>query len=102
MNPLKRVAVPVVRAAKKLPGVGGRLKQSGGPVAHGQFSVAGLRSSVETSLRELKTDRVDVLFLHEATAAVMQEDTLMLELEALVRAGKVLRVGLYGSGGGLR
>lgn len=98
LNPLKRVAVPMVRAAKKLPGVGPRLKRGvAGPVVHGQFSVAGLRASLETSLRELKTDRVDVLFLHEATAAVMQEDALMLELDALVRAGKALRVGLYGS-----
>ena len=97
LSPLKRVVVPMVRAAKKLPGAG-RLKRGGvGPVVHGEFSVAGLRSSLETSLRALKTDHVDVLFLHEASAAVMQEDALMLELEALVRAGKVLRVGLYGS-----
>jgi aryl-alcohol dehydrogenase-like predicted oxidoreductase len=36
-----------------------------------------------------------VLFLHEATAAVMQQHDLMAELDALIKAGKVLRVGLY-------
>jgi len=98
LNPLKRVAVPMVRAVKKLPGVGSRLKRGGGgPVVHGEFSVAGLRASLEKSLRELKTDRVDVLFLHEATAAVLEQDALMAELEGLVRAGKILRAGLYGS-----
>jgi len=66
-------------------------------VVHGEFSVAGLRASLEKSLRELKTDRVDVLFLHEATAKVLKQEELMAELEALVRAGKILRVGLYGS-----
>ena len=98
LSPMKRIAVPMVRAAKRLPGVGGRLKRGGsGPVVHGEFSVAGLRTSLEKSLRELKTDRLDVLFLHEATAAVLEQGALMAELEGFVRAGKVLRVGLYGS-----
>ena len=98
LTPLKRIAVPMVRVAKQVPGVGGFLKRGGnGPVVHGEFSVAGLRSSLETSLRKLKTDRVDVLFLHEATAAVLRQEDLIAELEGLVRAGKVVRVGLYGS-----
>lgn len=98
LTPLKRIAVPLVRVAKQVPGVGGLMRRGGsGPVVHGKFSVAGLRSSLETSLRKLKTDRVDVLFLHEATAAVFRQEDLIAELEGLVRAGKVLRVGLYGS-----
>lgn len=98
LTTLKRIAVPMVRAAKQMPGVGGLMKRGGrGPVVHGEFSVAGLRTSLETSLRKLKTDRVDVLFLHEATAAVFRQEDLVAELEALVRAGKALRVGLYGS-----
>jgi len=40
---------------------------------------------------------VDVLFLHEATPAVFRQDDLAAELEGLVRAGKVVRVGLYGA-----
>ena len=98
LSPLKRIAVPMVRVAKQVPGVGGLMKRGGsGSVVHGEFSVAGLRSSLEASLRALKTDRVDALFLHEATAAVFRQDDLIAELEGLVRAGKVLRVGLYGS-----
>ena len=98
LSPIKRIAVPMVRAAKKIPGVGSRLKRGGaGSGVHGEFSVAGLRESLEKSLRELNTDRVDILFLHEATGAVLEQDALMAELEALVRAGKILRAGLYGS-----
>ena len=98
LTPLKRIAVPMVRVAKQVPGVGGLMKRGGsGTVVHGEFSVAGLRTSLETSLRKLKTDSVDVLFLHEATAAVFRQEDLVDELEGLVRAGKALRVGLYGS-----
>jgi aryl-alcohol dehydrogenase-like predicted oxidoreductase len=61
----------------------------------GHFTVAGLRASLESSLRQLRTDRVDVLFLHEATASAIQQQDLMAELDALIQAGKVLRVGLY-------
>jgi aryl-alcohol dehydrogenase-like predicted oxidoreductase len=95
---VKRLAVPVARVAMRVPGVRGVLRGGGEKqVTYGQFTVAGLRESLETSLRELKTDRVDVLFLHEATAAVLRQQELMSELDALVRAGKVLRVGLYAS-----
>lgn len=95
---LKRMLIPAVRAALAVPAV--RKLRRGGSVpaaaVHGEFSVAGLRSSIETSLRELRTDRIDILFLHEATIAVIHQDDLVAELDALVRAGKVLRAGLYG------
>jgi len=97
---LKRAALPVMRAALKLPGVRS-LRKGGGsnnsPKEHGEFTVAGLRTSLEESLRQLHTDRIDILFLHEATTAAMHQHELMAELDALVQAGKVLRVGLYGS-----
>jgi len=93
---LKRMVVPVARIALQVPGVRGLVRGRGSrEVAFGHFTVAGLRESLETSLRELRTDRVDVLFLHEATAAAMRHQELMAELDALVQAGKVRRVGLY-------
>ena len=59
-----------------------------------EFTVEGLRASLECSLRQLKTDYVDVLFLHEATADVLRQHDLMEALDRLVQAGKVRRVGL--------
>lgn len=93
---LKRMVIPVARATMQVPGVrklrGGRGSRGN---LHGEFTVAGLRESLEASLRELRTDRVDVLFLHEATVAAIHQQELMVELAALVQAGKVLKVGLY-------
>ena len=87
----KRMVVGAVRAAFKVPGVRGLVRGKGTK----SFSVVGLRESVETSLRELRTDYVDILFLHEATEAVLRDAELIGVLDGLVRSGKVLRVGLY-------
>ena len=96
----KRLAVGVVRSAFKVPGVRGLVRAKGERAAvFGEFSVAGARASVETSLRALGTDYVDILYLHEATEAVLQDDEMMEALDALVKAGKVLRVGVYGGEG---
>lgn len=50
-------------------------------------------SAVEASLRRLGTDRVEVLFMHRWEPSVPVEETLRA-LEDLVRAGKVLHVGV--------
>jgi len=93
---LQRAAIPLARAALRLPGVRGLVPRGGSrEVTGGQFTVAGLRESIESSLRQLRTDRVDILYLHEAGADVMRGQDLMAELDALVRSGKVLRAGLY-------
>jgi aryl-alcohol dehydrogenase-like predicted oxidoreductase len=94
---LNRIAVPVARAALQVPGVRALVRRGGSrEVTYGQFTVAGLRSSLESSLQQLRTDHVEVLFLHEATANALQQQDLMAELDALVQTGKVLRVGIYG------
>ena len=49
--------------------------------------------AVEASLRRLGTDRVEVLFLHRWDDTVPVEETLRA-LEDLVRAGKVLHIGV--------
>ena len=49
--------------------------------------------AVEASLRRLGTDRVEVLFMHRWEPTVPVEETLRA-LENLVRAGKVLHVGV--------
>jgi aryl-alcohol dehydrogenase-like predicted oxidoreductase len=49
--------------------------------------------AVEASLRRLRTDRIEVLFMHRWEATVPVEETLRA-LEDLVRAGKALHVGV--------
>jgi len=48
--------------------------------------------AVEASLKRLKTDRLDVLFMHQWDASTPLEETLR-GLEDVVRAGKVLYLG---------
>jgi len=52
-----------------------------------------LFSSVEASLRRLRTDRIDLLWVHMPDGTT-SSDELMQGLNDLVRAGKVLYVGL--------
>ncbi len=52
-----------------------------------------LRRSVETSLRRLRTDHVDVLLLHAWDRCTPAEETLRA-LDDLVRSGKVLALGV--------
>ena len=97
---LKRMAVPVARAIMnlKVPGVRNLARRGGAHrAAFGDFTVEGLRASLETSLKQLRTDYVDILFLHEASASAIRQQDLMAELDALIFAGKVRRAGLYAS-----
>lgn len=59
----------------------------------GQFAPAQLVSSVEQSLRALKTDRLDALLLHEIEPASIC-DEMKRTLETLTASGKALRVGI--------
>ncbi|MEB2185106.1 aldo/keto reductase [Xanthomonas campestris pv. campestris] len=52
-----------------------------------------LMRSVETSLRQLATDRIDLLYLH-AWDFTTAPDEVMRALDDLVRAGKVLYLGI--------
>ncbi|MEO6115731.1 MAG: aldo/keto reductase [Pseudolysinimonas sp.] len=58
------------------------------PGAH----AAAITASVEASLRRLRTDRIDLLFLHIDDPDVAFEETL-LAVDELIRAGKVLAFG---------
>jgi aryl-alcohol dehydrogenase-like predicted oxidoreductase len=61
------------------------------------FSAAQARASVEGSLRRLRTDHVDVLYLHEPRLGLLVDpEPLVRALEALKVAGKVRYFGLSG------
>ena len=92
----KRVAKPLVRALLKLaPGVRGLVRRgAAAEITANQFTVTVLRDSLAESLRRLRTDYVDVLFLHDAPASVLEQDELWRELEQVVAEGKVRRVGI--------
>lgn len=59
-----------------------------------QFTTAVLHQSLETSLRKLRTDYVDFLFLHAAPASVLEQEDLLEAMGRLVEAGKIRVAGL--------
>ena len=92
----RSVARPVLRI---LPGLKKGMLQmaskSAAPAARAKFSAEEARGSLERSLRELKTERIDVWLLHEATVYDLQDEGLLRMLEDAVAAGTI---GAFGVG----
>jgi aryl-alcohol dehydrogenase-like predicted oxidoreductase len=86
-------AAMVLRAARKL--VAGRKRPARS--LQRDYSPQRALASVENSLRALRTDHIDILYLHEPTATALPDaDPLLHTLEALKASGKVRHVGLSG------
>lgn len=62
--------------------------------SYGHFTIPVLEQSVEESLRKLKTDCLDILFLHAAPASVLDQHVLLEAMGRLVEKGKVRIAGL--------
>jgi aryl-alcohol dehydrogenase-like predicted oxidoreductase len=96
----KRLAKPLVRAVlRAAPSVRSAMRSSlAGEASAGHFDVKTMRSSLEESLRQLRTDYVDVLLAHEAPASIMAQEDLMAALADVVSEGKARRVGISSTG----
>ena len=92
----KRLAKPLVRGVLRVAPEMRDLVRQGivGEMSAGHFDVGTLRSSLEESLRQLRTEYVDVLLVHEAPENVYRQDDLMAELAKVVAEGKARRVGV--------
>lgn len=95
-SPFKRVLKPAVRGLLGVfPSARRQMRRQFAAMSStGHFTVAALHGSLDASLRALRTDYVDFLFLHEAPASVLQQDDLFAALRGLVEAGKVRRFGI--------
>ena len=95
----RSVARPIV---KLLPGLKKGLSQVAGKATgnaeKASFTGAQAKESLDRSLAELKTERIDVWLLHEVTAEDLQDDSLLRLLEDSVAAGTIGTFGV-GSGG---
>jgi aryl-alcohol dehydrogenase-like predicted oxidoreductase len=83
--PARRLAAPLLRRREHL--------QAGTVPPRGDFSVATAMQSLEDSLRRLRTDYLDILLLHEATAADLSDELLRF-LDAKRRDGVIRAVGV--------
>jgi predicted oxidoreductase len=68
-------------------------RHAGARVKHYDTSAAHITASVEASLREMATDRIDLLLIHRPDPLIDPDDT-GVALDALVTAGKVRAVGV--------
>ncbi|MFC5861195.1 aldo/keto reductase [Acidicapsa dinghuensis] len=91
VKPLAQAAIRVFPGMRQF-----ARRQASGESTGNQFSVAVLRESFETSLRELKTDYVDMLIFHAAPVSVLDQDDLLDALGRLVESGKVRMAGISG------
>ncbi len=89
VKPLVRRVLRMIPSARKAV-----QKQIGAQFSANQFSVAVLRESVETSLRKLGTEYIDLLFMHSAPVSVLQQEDLLAAMQQMVGEGKVRRVGI--------
>lgn len=91
----RRLVSVARRVIRWFPPLERRLKRSAGAVMQsGNFSVPEAAQSLEFSLRQLKTDYVDVLLLHEATPDAAADEGLTRFLEDQKAAGKIRAFGL--------
>ena len=95
-NTLKRSLKPLARRLLRMaPSIRRAARgQIAAQFSPGHFSVAALHQSLAASLRALRTDYVDILFMHEPPADVLQQDDLLEALERLVTEGKIRRYGV--------
>ncbi len=91
-----RAAKSLARAVTRVAPGARRLLRRGGQrmVSGGRFSAVEARESLETSLRELRVDRVDLLLLHECSPEDLHSEELIEFLDEAVREGKVGRYGV--------
>jgi aryl-alcohol dehydrogenase-like predicted oxidoreductase len=87
--PIVRTAVGLVPSIRKL-----IRRQVRAQLDEQQFTSDILRRSVEESLRQLRTDYIDILFLHSPSITVLRRDDLFEELEKLVATGRARAVGI--------
>jgi aryl-alcohol dehydrogenase-like predicted oxidoreductase len=92
----KRAAKPVARALLKVaPRARSAVRRgAAAQMTANQFSIAVLHQSVEQSLRKLRTDYVDFLFMHAAPLDALHNDELLAAMQKLVLDGKVRVAGI--------
>ncbi len=109
-NRMRQVLKPIARSLlalaarfrlnKMTASIRGQIRQRvSSQVQHGQFDVKTARESVNTSLKALRTDFVDLLLLHSPTYETIADGKIIDYLEKEVRAGKARAIGVSSDAG---
>lgn len=100
LPPKRRLMGSVARAAaRRIAGMHPMLRRAvrrkaEAMIQHGCFDPASVRSSIETSLRELRTDCIDVVLLHDCSLEDLETPGLDACLGEIQRRGLVKHFGL--------
>jgi len=90
------------RLGRALAGVRDRVvlttKVGYGIPGHADWTGPCITAGVDAALERLRTDRLDVVFLHSCPLEVLRRDDVLGALEGAVRAGKVRAAGYSGEG----
>ncbi len=94
---LKRVQGPVRALLGRYPGLRRRVKRGANSLnGTGAYDAATARISLETSLRELRTERIDLLFLHAPTPDRVRAEEICGYLEEARQSGLIGAWGVSG------
>jgi aryl-alcohol dehydrogenase-like predicted oxidoreductase len=81
--------------ASQFPQMRGALRAaSSRHLAAGHYTLSEARHSFEESLRQLKTDYADILFIHDCSPADELSDELLRYLQSLLQAGRIRAWGI--------
>jgi aryl-alcohol dehydrogenase-like predicted oxidoreductase len=95
---VKKLVRPAARwAVKAIPDLRGYIAKGRAPNARPPIDPAIIRSSVETSLRLLKTDHIDVLALHEPTIEDCTNPQIREALAGIVQSGYARAISIAGT-----
>jgi hypothetical protein len=98
---LARLQAPARALLARYPALRTRIKRNEGTLhTPRHYDAASACASLETSLRELGTDYVDVLFIHDPAALALPDmDEMVGMLESLREAGRIRAWGISGEAG---
>jgi hypothetical protein len=98
---LAPMQAPARALLARFPSLRARVKRNQGSLhTPRRYDPASACASLETSLRELGTDHVDVLFVHDPAAVALPDmDELVGALEGLREAGRIRAWGISGEAG---
>jgi predicted oxidoreductase len=89
---------PVARAiVARAPSLRRAAASARAPARRISFSAEQVQSSLEASLKRLRTDYVDVLALHEPSVSDLERDDVQTTFESILQSGKARALGIAGT-----
>lgn len=93
-GPFTRLLIPLKGLIKRMGFLRKRARAFAAKATEGRYDVASARNSLDRSLRELRTDYIDLFLVHEGSPADLANEALLDFLETEKAAGKIRAFGI--------